>query len=127
MESLKTLGLVGLGGAFGACARYLVAIACVALWGNTFPVGTLLVNLLGSLGLGYLMALIGQGSLVEFPWRAAGVVGFMGAFTTFSTFSMDNVLLLESGDWSKLLGNVVLNVVGCFAAAALGYQLGQGS
>ena len=122
MNHLTMLGLVGIGGAFGACTRYLITLGCTALLGKAFPYGTLCVNVVGSLGLGALMAALEQGMLSELPWRPLITVGFFGALTTFSTFSMDNVALLQSGAFLKLGANILLNVTVCLVVAWAGFQ-----
>jgi fluoride exporter len=123
MNHLTMLGLVGIGGAVGACSRYLITLGCTALLGKAFPFGTLLVNVVGSLGLGALMAALEQGMLNEIPWRPLVTVGFFGALTTFSTFSIDNMMLLQDGAFVKLGANILLNVTVCLAAAWGGFQL----
>ena len=122
MNHLTMLGLVGIGGALGACSRYLITLGCTALLGKAFPYGTLCVNVIGSLGLGALMAALEQGMVNDLPWRPLITVGFFGALTTFSTFSMDNVVLLQSGSFLKLGANILLNVAVCLGAAWLGFQ-----
>jgi CrcB protein len=123
MSQWTTLMFVAIGGAFGACGRFLVSQWCIALFGKGFLYGTLTVNLTGSLIMGGLFALLESGSLVAEPWRPLLGVGFLGALTTFSTFSMDSVLLMQQGEWFKLAMNILLNVVGSILAAWAGYQL----
>ncbi|TCI04787.1 fluoride efflux transporter CrcB [Corallincola luteus] len=123
MSQWTTLAFVALGGAFGACSRFLVSQWCVALFGKGFPYGTLTVNIAGSLMMGGLFALLENGTLVAAPWRPVVGLGFLGALTTFSTFSMDNVVLMQQGEWLKFAMNIGLNVVGCVFAAWAGYQL----
>lgn len=122
MNHLAMLGLVGIGGALGACSRYLITLGCTALLGKAFPYGTLCVNIIGSVGLGALMAALEQGMVDDIPWRPLITVGFFGALTTFSTFSMDNVALLQSGSFLKLGANILLNVAVCLAAAWTGFH-----
>ena len=121
MNHLTMLGLVGIGGALGACSRYLITLGCTALLGKAFPYGTLFVNVIGSLGLGALMAALEQGIIDDIPWRPLITVGFFGALTTFSTFSMDNVVLLQDGSFLKLGANILFNVTVCLAAAWCGF------
>ena len=123
MNHLTTLGLVGAGGALGACSRYLITLGCTALLGKSFPYATLLVNVIGSLGLGALLAALEQGLIPDLPWRPLVTVGFFGALTTFSTFSMDNVTLLQDGAFVKLGANILLNVAVCLIAAWDGFNL----
>ena len=122
MNHFMMLGLVGIGGALGACSRYLITLGCTALLGKTFPYGTLCVNIMGALGLGALMAALEQGMVNDMPWRPLVTVGFFGALTTYSAFSMDNVVLLQSGSFLKLGANIFLNVTVCLGAAWLGFH-----
>ncbi|KLV05806.1 MULTISPECIES: fluoride efflux transporter CrcB [Photobacterium] len=123
MSQLLFLGLIALGGAFGACSRYLISELCVALLGRGFPYGTLAVNVIGSLIMGVLMSAINQGWLEAIPARPLIGLGFLGALTTFSTFSMDNVVLLQQGEFLKVGINILLNVAVSLAACFIGYQL----
>ncbi len=121
MGQLQTLGFIALGGAVGACSRYLISEWCAYLLGRNFPYGTLGVNVIGSLLMGILVASLANGSITTEPWRQIIGLGFLGALTTFSTFSMDNVTLMEQGEHLKLLLNIALNVVLSFLAATAGY------
>ncbi|MDR6982980.1 CrcB protein [Rheinheimera pacifica] len=116
---------VAIGGAVGACLRFGVNELAMNVLGKSFPFGTLLVNILGSFVLGWLYALFSSGVLAVSPWRALIAIGLIGAFTTFSTFSLDTVLLLEQGDWLKAIANVLLNVLLCLTLAWLGLKLGS--
>lgn len=120
---LQLIAAVAAGGAFGAVGRYLVAAQVTAWAGTGFPLGTLIVNVLGSFVMGLLVEL---GALVWSPspeLRAFLTVGFLGAFTTFSTFSMETVLLYERGALALcalyVALSVVLSVGAFFAALAL--------
>ncbi|USD65264.1 fluoride efflux transporter CrcB [Vibrio sp. SCSIO 43136] len=123
MSQAYILGCIALGGAFGACSRYLVSEACVAMFGRGFPYGTLTVNVVGSLIMGMLIAAFESELLATQPWRQIIGLGFLGALTTFSTFSMDNVLLMQQGAFFKMGLNVLLNVVLSISAAWIGFQL----
>ncbi len=123
MGQLQILGYIALGGAFGACSRYLISEWCAMLLGRGFPYGTLTVNVVGSLMMGLLIAAFENGSLAVAPWRQVIGLGFLGALTTFSTFSMDNVLLMQQGAFFKMGLNVLLNVTLSIGAAWLGFQL----
>ena len=123
MGQLYILGFIALGGAFGACSRYLVSEFCVALLGRGFPYGTLTVNFVGSFFMGLLVAAFENDILSTEPWRQIIGLGFLGALTTFSTFSMDNVLLVQQGAFFKMGLNIILNVVLSISAAWLGFQL----
>jgi len=117
------IGLVACGGAFGATLRYLIGLGMISLFGKGFPFATLAVNVLGSLIMGFFFQLVQQGTISSSPWWPLIGVGFLGALTTFSTFSMDNLVLLQQGDIFKAMLNVALNVVVCILAAYIGTLL----
>jgi CrcB protein len=117
------VALVAFGGAFGATLRYLIALGMISLFGKGFPFATLAVNVLGSLMMGVIFQLVEQNSITSSPWWPLIGVGFLGALTTFSTFSMDNLLLLQQGELLKAMINVALNVVVCILAAYVGTLL----
>ncbi|GGA75166.1 putative fluoride ion transporter CrcB [Neiella marina] len=125
MNYLPTLGFVAAGGAIGACLRFLISDFCVQLFGKGFPYGTLTVNIIGSFCMGAMFIALQQAQISDSPWRALISVGMLGALTTFSTFSMDNLALLHQGAILKLVANIILNVILCFAAVAVGYYLFQ--
>ncbi|TOZ81795.1 fluoride efflux transporter CrcB [Vibrio parahaemolyticus] len=123
MGQFSILGFIALGGAIGACSRYLVSEFCVLLFGRGFPYGTLTVNVIGSFIMGLLIAAFESEILATEPWRQVIGLGFLGALTTFSTFSMDNVLLMQQGAFFKMGLNILLNVVLSISAAWIGFQL----
>ncbi|EME0896008.1 fluoride efflux transporter CrcB [Vibrio parahaemolyticus] len=123
MGQFSILGFIALGGAIGACSRYLVSEFCVLLFGRGFPYGTLTVNVVGSFIMGLLIAAFESEILATEPWRQVIGLGFLGALTTFSTFSMDNVLLMQQGAFFKMGLNILLNVVLTISAAWIGFQL----
>ena len=116
---------VAIGGAVGASLRYGLNELALNVLGKSFPFGTLLVNILGSFVLGLLYGLFSSGYLTTSPWRALVAVGLIGAFTTFSTFSLDTVLLLQQGAVFKAMLNVLLNVLLCLTLAWFGLKLGS--
>lgn len=116
---------IAAGGAVGALLRFWVSSGVHVLFGRAFPWGTLVVNVLGSLAMGLLYVLLLERSAAAPEWRALLMVGLLGAFTTFSTFSMETLSLMEQGDWIKAAANVLLSVTACIAAAALGVLLGR--
>ncbi|MBE4300608.1 fluoride efflux transporter CrcB [Vibrio parahaemolyticus] len=123
MGQFSILGFIALGGAIGACSRYLVSEFCVLLFGRGFPYGTLTVNVVGSFIMGLLIAAFESEILATEPWRQVIGLGFLGALTTFSTFSLDNVLLMQQGAFFKMGLNILLNVVLSISAAWIGFQL----
>ncbi|MHA6719134.1 fluoride efflux transporter CrcB [Sphingomonas sp. RS6] len=115
--------LVMLGGAIGSAARYGVGRVAMAMGGFAFPWGTLAANILGGLLMGVLagtLARIGQGGE---PWRLLLGVGALGGFTTFSSFSLETMNMIERGDLLTALGYVLVSVVGAIAALAVGLYL----
>lgn len=120
---MMNIALVACGGAFGATFRYLIGIGMVSLFGKGFPFGTLSVNVIGSLIMGCVFQLVQQQSISSSPWWPLIGVGFLGALTTFSSFSMDTLSLMQQGELFKAMLNVVLNVVVCLLAAYLGTLL----
>ena len=120
----QILAIAG-GGAIGAVLRYWVSTGVYALAGRNFPYGTLAVNIIGSLVMGLLFVLLIERMAENSLWRAALLVGLLGAFTTFSTFSIETLNLLEEGAYSRALLNALLSVVLCVAAAWLGVKLGR--
>ena len=114
---------VAVGGAVGASMRYGVTLAMISLMGKNFPYATLMVNVLGSFVMGLLFSLIEHGIVADLPWRSLFGIGLLGAFTTFSTFSLDTLLLLQQGEWQKAVLNILLNVLVCIFAAWLGMQM----
>jgi len=108
-----------LGGAAGALLRYWVSSGIYLLFGRDFPYGTLSVNVLGS----FLMGIFSLLLLQKFPNETLStllLVGFLGAFTTFSTFSLDNLNLLQQGEFFKAGLNMLLNVFLSLGAVWLG-------
>ena len=114
---------VALGGAVGASLRFGVYQLVLNLLGKGFPYATLVVNIVGSFVMGWLYGLIQQGQIEIELYRTLIGVGLLGAFTTFSTFSLDTLLLLQQGEIMKAILNVLLNVTLCIIAAAIGLYL----
>jgi len=113
------------GGAVGAVLRYWVSTGVYAFSGRGFPYGTLAVNVLGSLVMGFLFVWLLERLSNDVTLRAFLLIGLLGAFTTFSTFSVETLNLIESGQLARALVNVLLSVVLCVAAAALGVLLAR--
>ena len=122
---MKMLLFIAGGGAFGAVMRYGASLGVYSFFGRGFPYGTLFVNVTGSLLMGVLSVLMLERFNVGPEWRAAILVGLLGSFTTFSTFSIETLNLLEQGEMIKASANIVLSVVVCLAAVWLGINLGR--
>ena len=122
---LQKLLLIAVAGGFGSLARYGLSGVVQNSSGSAFPYGTVAVNVLGCLVFGFLVA-VSEGRFAVSPQtRAMILVGFMGAFTTFSTFVFETVALLEDSQWLLALGNMSLqNFVG-MAALILGLFIGR--
>ena len=116
---------VAFGGALGAAARYGVGLFAVRTWGSSLPLGTVLVNLAGSFLIGLAVPLLLAKSGLSDGLRLAVVVGFLGSFTTFSTFSLDTLALLETGRTGWALANALGSVVLGVAFVALGVWAGR--
>jgi len=120
----QLLAIAG-GGALGAVMRFLVSSGVYRVLGKEFPYGTLTVNLLGSFFMGLCFILMVERNLVSMEWRSIIMVGFLGAFTTFSTFSMETLSLLESGELTRALLNILLSVTLCLVATWIGLTIGR--
>ena len=111
---------IAIGGAAGAVCRFWVS-STVHVWlGRGFPWGTLAVNVIGSLLIGVLSVLMLERMDVSPQWRAGLLIGVLGSFTTFSTFSLETLNLFEQGETVRAMLNVLLSVLACVAAAWLG-------
>ena len=122
---MKTLVFIAFGGAFGAVLRYAASNSVYALLGRGFPYGTLFVNVAGSLLIGMLSILMLERMSIGPEWRAAVLVGVLGSFTTFSTFSLETLNLLEQGEITAALLNMVASVLLCLMAVWLGVIIGR--
>ena len=113
------------GGAVGAVLRFFIGRACGAMFGTTFPVGTFVINITGSLFLGWFLTFARQRIGISDTLRLAVAVGFVGAYTTFSTFMFETHALVESGSGIKAMGNLVGSVVVGLIAVRFGIWLGE--
>ena len=123
-----TVLVVGLGGAVGAVSRYLASGWVQTLTGGFFPWGTMAVNVAGSLALGFTMVWL-QSTTASAELRDLITVGFLGSFTTFSTFSYETGAMLRAGDWYRAggytAGSVALGLVAVALGASLATTLSQ--
>jgi CrcB protein len=124
---LFTYVLVAIGGALGSMARYGCSRAVALSYGETFPWGTLAVNIAGSFIIGFTAAVSGPDSrlIVSPNVRTFIMVGFCGGFTTFSSFSLQTLQLIQNGDAAEAFGNVLLSVAACMAGVTIGYMAGM--
>jgi CrcB protein len=116
---LKLL-VIGLGGFVGAIARYVLSGLVHRQFNSSFPAGTLLVNVLGCLAMGGLMALVEDRQLLTPAARMFLMVGLLGSLTTFSTFGYETMELMRDGNWPGSFANVTANVALGMAAVWLG-------
>ncbi len=124
MSELSILA-IAIGGAFGSVSRFLVAREMERLLGNFLPYGTLVVNVLGSLALGWLATVFLARPEINIALRLGIAVGFLGAFTTFSAFSFESVQLMLNGAVWRAALNVAANTVVCLGMCYLGIQLAR--
>lgn len=117
----STILAVGFGGALGAISRFYIGLQVVKFYPHEIPFATLLVNLLGSLIIGILVALFLHFSPTD-SLRGFLVTGFLGALTTYSTFAIESFILLGNNFWYGLL-NIALNLFGTISFAAIGYKI----
>ena len=106
--NFSLLMYIGFGGFLGAISRFLLSSFIQRQFNVLFPIGTLFVNVLGSFIIGF-MAMFFQ-NMIEPQYKALVMTGFLGALTTFSTFSLENVNMLQDGDYGRVVLNITLNV-----------------
>ncbi|NOQ80153.1 MAG: fluoride efflux transporter CrcB [Gammaproteobacteria bacterium] len=109
-------GAIAAGGAFGAIMRFWVSGGVYAWLGRDFPYGTLSVNVIGSFFIGIASILLTEKLTLTAEVRSFVMIGFLGAFTTFSTFSLETLFLLQEGLLIKAAGNILTNVLFCIMA-----------
>ena len=112
-------------GALGALSRYWLTVSIERFNGTGFPLGTFMVNLLGSFLIGLLYILFAEKLSVADQWRQVIITGFLGAMTTFSTFSLDALLLFQQGHYNTALFYVLSSVMICIFAAYVGMQIAR--
>jgi fluoride exporter len=122
---VKLYAAVMIGGAIGSALRYAMSTWIAEVSHSTFPWGTLAVNVLGSLVIGLFTGLTGpDGPLLVSPvGRAFFTIGILGGFTTFSSFSLQTMLLLQDGQWISAAGNILSSVGLCLLAVGAGIAL----
>jgi len=130
VKNLIVIALVAAAGALGAVSRYLISNCWIHKWSERnlvmaagFPFGTLCVNVLGSFVVGVVIQVHKSTGLIPEPWHTAIAIGFLGALTTFSTFSYETLYHAEAGRWSLMFANIAANVVLCIISVWGGMTL----
>ena len=116
---------IAVGGAFGSVLRYGLSTWVHTLVGRSFPFGTLAVNVLGCLAMGILFVLLVERMGESAVWRAGLLIGVLGGFTTFSTFSIETFNLIEQGAMVKAAVNMAASLILCVGATWLGVILAR--
>ncbi|MGC1854252.1 MAG: fluoride efflux transporter CrcB [Candidatus Aquirickettsiella sp.] len=123
---MNTIFLIFIGAGIGGVLRYGISTGIYNLFNKNFPYGTLVVNVSGSLLMGFLFVLILERFQNFAPQlRALLLIGFLGGYTTFSSFSIETINLIESGNWLPAGINVLFSTILCLAAAWIGVILGR--
>ena len=117
--------LVMIGGGTGALARYLAASAIATRFGGAFPLGTLAINVTGSFLIGFLMTIFTERLSFDPAWRLFLVVGFLGGYTTFSTFEWETFTAVRDGGFRTGMLNVIASVILGYTAVWLGFALAR--
>ena len=122
---IRQMLAIAAGGAVGAVLRWLLAGTVQRLAGGAFPWGTFAVNALGSFLIGFLFVYMVERSAASELWRLALTVGMLGALTTFSTYSLESLRLLQSGAVAMAMANVLGQILVCMSLTWLGVQLAR--
>jgi CrcB protein len=117
--------IISLGAIVGANARYLISRFAARIMGPVFPYGTLFINVTGSLVVGFFMVWASERVLIDPRWRLLIVIGFCGAFTTFSSYAFETMAYFEQGQWLLLCSNILSNNILCLVAALAGMALAR--
>lgn len=116
---MKSIILVGIGGAIGSIIRYVISILSNKFWHSNFPIATFSVNILGCVLIGLLFAAAEKQNIINQDLKLLLITGFCGGFTTFSTFSLENIQLLNTGQILPFSLNIILSVgIGIFGVWA---------
>ena len=122
---MKEILIVGLGGFAGSISRYLIQNAVVSRFITIFPLGTFIINIIGSLLIGLIFGFAERYQWMTQEWRLFLAIGFCGSFTTFSTFAFDNLQMIKDGNYYQLFLYISLSLVLGVAIAWLGFILAR--
>ncbi|KTD08465.1 fluoride efflux transporter CrcB [Legionella jamestowniensis] len=122
---IQALFAIAVGGAMGAVSRFGTVVFLQKFLGYNYPYGTLAVNCIGSFLAGFIMLVLLERVVAAEYWRLFLVVGFLGAYTTFSSFSWETWMLYQKGNFLAALGNVVFNNVGALVMVFMGIYFGK--
>lgn len=125
MRSLGDVLIISVGAIFGANFRWLISRWAAKFIGPAFPFGTLFINIVGSFIVGFFMIWATERALMDPRWRLLVIVGFCGAFTTFSSFAFETMAYFEQGQWMMMTANFVSNNLLCLGAALAGMALAR--
>ena len=117
---------IAFGAVIGASARYFLSTYIGRHFSTVFPYGTLLINVTGSLILGFFLVYASERVLLDPRWRLLVAVGFCGSYTTFSSYAFESFALMEQGQWLLMGINIVFSNVLCLAAVLAGAALARG-
>jgi len=117
--------LIGIAGLLGTLARYALSGWGDRWWGGTFPFGTVLVNAVGCLAIGFLFHVTEEKYLIDPAWRAAVLVGFLGGFTTFSSYAVQSFNLFRDNEVLAASANILVSNVGGLILVWVGYVLAR--
>lgn len=116
---------IALGAVVGAAARYFLSVHVARLVSSSFPYGTLLINVTGSMLLGFFLVLTSERMLVDVRWRWLVAIGFCGSYTTFSSYAFETFALSEQGQWLLVIGNVAASNILCLASVVAGAAIAR--
>lgn len=122
---VQEIFIISIGAIFGANARYIISRYAAKILGPVFPYGTLFINVAGSVIVGFFMIWATERVLIDPRWRLLVVVGFCGAFTTFSSYAFETMAYFEQGQWHLMISNILTNNTLCLIGALGGMALAR--